>query len=109
MKCLKSVIKDGTALELFGALIEAQGGNPAIIHDTALLPTAKYKIEVQATESGYITSMGANDIGVAAMLLGAGRADKDDEIDLSVGIILKKKIGDSVQKGEVTRRHLFEY
>ncbi len=44
--------------------------------------------------------MGANDIGVAAMLLGAGRADKDDEIDLSVGIILKKKIGDSVQKGE---------
>ena len=45
--------------------------------------------------------MGANDIGVAAMLLGAGRADKDDEIDLSVGIILKKKIGDSVIKGEV--------
>ena len=98
---LEHVIKDGTALELFGALIEAQGGNPAIIHDTTLLPTAKYKIEVQAAKSGFITSMGANDIGVAAMLLGAGRADKDDEIDLSVGIILKKKIGDSVQKGEV--------
>lgn len=98
---LEHVIKDGTALELFGTLIKAQGGNPAIIHDTTLLPTAKYKIEVQAAKSGYITSMGANDIGVAAMLLGAGRADKDDEIDLSVGIILKKKIGDSVQKGEV--------
>ncbi len=98
---LEQVIKDGTALELFGTLIEAQGGNRAIIHDTTLLPTAKYKIEVQAEKSGYITSMGANDIGVAAMLLGAGRADKDDEIDLSVGIILKKKIGDSVQKGDV--------
>ncbi len=98
---LERVINDGTALELFGALIEAQGGNPQIIHDTTLLPTAKYKIEVHAAKSGYITSMGANDIGIAAMLLGAGRADKDDEIDLSVGIILKKKIGDSVQKGEV--------
>ncbi|MBO1911983.1 pyrimidine-nucleoside phosphorylase, partial [Microvirga sp. 3-52] len=81
---LEQVIKDGSALELFGTLIEAQGGNRAIIHDTTLLPTAKYKIEVQAARSGYITSMGANDIGVAAMLLGAGRADKDDVIDLSV-------------------------
>ena len=98
---LERVIKDGSALELFGTLIEAQGGNPAIIHDTTLLPTAKYKIDIQAAKSGYVTSMGANDIGVAAMLLGAGRADKDDEIDLSVGIILKKKIGDSVQQGEV--------
>ncbi|QUW22071.1 pyrimidine-nucleoside phosphorylase [Sporosarcina sp. Marseille-Q4063] len=98
---LEQVINDGTALELFGTLIEAQGGNRAIIHDTALLPTAKYKIEVQAARSGYITEMGANDIGVAAMLLGAGRADKNDVIDLSVGIVLKKKIGDSVQKGDV--------
>ena len=97
---LEQVIKDGTALELFGALIEAQGGNRAIVHDTSLLPTAKYKIEVLASRSGYITEMGANDIGVAAMLLGAGRADKDDVIDLSVGIVLKKKIGDSVQKGD---------
>ena len=98
---LERVIKDGTALELFGTLIEAQGGNRAIIHDTTLLPTAKYKINVQATQSGYITEMGANDIGVSAMLLGAGRADKDDVIDLSVGIVLKKKIGDFVNKGDV--------
>jgi pyrimidine-nucleoside phosphorylase len=98
---LEQVIKDGSALELFGTLIEAQGGNRAIIHDTALLPTAKYKIEVQAARSGYITEMGANDIGVAAMLLGAGRADKEDVIDLSVGIVLKKKIGDPVKKGDV--------
>ena len=50
--------------------------------------------------SGYVTKMEADDIGVAAMLLGAGRATKDDEIDLAVGIVLSKKIGDAVQEGE---------
>ncbi|MEK5039305.1 pyrimidine-nucleoside phosphorylase [Sporosarcina sp. FSL K6-3457] len=97
---LKAVIADGSALELFGKLIEAQGGNAAIIHDPSLLPTAKFQIEVPALASGYITKMEADDIGVAAMLLGAGRATKDDEIDLAVGIVLRKKIGDAVQQGE---------
>ncbi|WP_203246416.1 pyrimidine-nucleoside phosphorylase [Sporosarcina beigongshangi] len=97
---LKAVIADGSALELFGKLIEAQGGNAAIIHDVSLLPTAKYQIEVPALTSGYVTKMEADDIGVAAMLLGAGRATKEDEIDLAVGIVLRKKIGDSVQQGE---------
>lgn len=97
---LEAVVKDGTALKLFGDLIEAQGGNREIIHDTSLLPAAKFQLPVLATRSGYVTSMGADDIGVAAMLLGAGRATKEDEIDLSVGIVLKKKIGDAVQEGE---------
>ncbi|MCZ2259508.1 pyrimidine-nucleoside phosphorylase [Sporosarcina sp. G11-34] len=97
---LKAVIQDGSALELFGRLIEAQGGNPEIIHNTDLLPTAKYQIDVIAEQSGFITKMEADDIGVAAMLLGAGRATKDDEIDLSVGIVLQKKIGDFVKKGD---------
>lgn len=97
---LKAVIKDGSALELFGDLIEAQGGNRAIIYDISLLPTAKFQIPVLATRTGFVTHMGADDIGVAAMLLGAGRATKDAEIDLSVGILLKKKIGDAVQEGE---------
>lgn len=97
---LKAVIDDGSALELFGKLIEAQGGNASIIHDTSLLPTAKHQIEVPATASGYVTKIEADDIGVAAMLLGAGRATKEDRIDLAVGIVLTKKIGDLVQKGE---------
>lgn len=97
---LLAVIKDGSALAIFGKLIEAQGGNAEIIHNPSLLPTAKYQIEVPAPSSGYITKMEADDIGVAAMLLGAGRATKEDEIDLAVGIVLTKKIGDSVQQGE---------
>ena len=97
---LENVIKDGSALELFGELIEAQGGDKAILHNTALLPTAKFQIPVAANRSGYITAMEADDIGIAAMLLGAGRATKEDEIDLAVGIVLKKKIGEAVEEGE---------
>lgn len=97
---LENVIEDGSALELFGDLIEAQGGNKAIIHDPTLLPTAKFQIPVVASRTGYIAKMEADDIGIAAMLLGAGRATKEDEIDLAVGIVLKKKIGDAVEKGE---------
>ncbi|GEN84990.1 pyrimidine-nucleoside phosphorylase [Sporosarcina luteola] len=99
-KMLEAVIADGTALELFGRLIEAQGGDARIIHDTSLLPTAKYQIEVPALSSGTISKMEADEIGVAAMLLGAGRATKEDEIDLAVGIMLKKKIGDEVKAGD---------
>ena len=73
---------------------------PKLFMNTSLLPTAKYQIEVLAEHSGFITKMEADDIGVAAMLLGAGRATKEDEIDLSVGIVLKKKIGDAVKEGE---------
>lgn len=97
---LENVIKDGSALELFGELIEAQGGNKALIHDTTLLPTAKFQIPVKAKRAGYITEMQADDIGIAAMVLGAGRATKEDEIDLAVGIVLEKKIGDAVEEGE---------
>ncbi len=97
---IKAVIKDGSALRLFGDLIEAQGGNRGIIHDTSMLPEAEFQFPVLATKSGYVTGMDADEIGVAAMLLGAGRATKEAEIDLSVGIVLKKKIGDAVLKGE---------
>lgn len=97
---LKAVIEDGSALELFGRLIEAQGGNAELIRNPELLPMAKYQIEVCAEQSGFITKMEADEIGMAAMLLGAGRATKEDAIDLAVGIVLKKKIGDAVQKGE---------
>lgn len=97
---LQAVIKDGSALKLFGEFIKAQGGNEAVIHNLSLLPEAPYKVPMLAERSGYVSSIEADSIGLAAMLLGAGRATKDDVIDLSVGIILKKKIGDEVTKGE---------
>lgn len=97
---LQNVIDNGTALRLFRDLVEAQGGNPEMIDHPELLPTAKYQIEVPAVESGYVSTIDADEVGVAAMLLGAGRATKEDEIDLAVGIVLQKKIGEYVEAGE---------
>lgn len=97
---LEEVIENKKALALFGDLIEAQGGNRAVVEDVSLLPKATYEIPVVAEKSGYVTKIEADDIGIAAMLLGAGRATKEDEIDLAVGIVLHKKVGDYVEAGE---------
>ncbi|MGG0642701.1 pyrimidine-nucleoside phosphorylase [Sporosarcina gallistercoris] len=97
---LNQVIQDGSALELFAKFLEAQGGNPEIVKNPDLLPKAAHQFEVKSTSTGFVTKMEADEIGVAAMLLGAGRATKEDDIDLAVGIVLKKKIGDAVNTGE---------
>lgn len=97
---LQHVMDNGDALRLFGQLIKAQGGNEKVIENTNLLPQAQYQIEVPAVKSGYVSAIDADEIGVAAMLLGAGRATKEDVIDLAVGIMLRKKIGDYVEQGE---------
>lgn len=97
---LKEVMENGKALAIFGDLIEAQGGNPAVVSDLSLLPTAKFSRVIESTRAGYVTKIVADELGVAAMLLGAGRATKEDEIDLAVGITLHKKVGDAVEVGE---------
>lgn len=97
---LLDVIEDGSALEIFKQFIKWQGGNEKIVDDVSLLPQAAFKFEVPASEDGFITFMEADEIGTAAMLLGAGRATKESEIDLAVGIILNKKVGDAVSKGD---------
>lgn len=68
--------------------------------DPTLLPAAAQKIELKAKNSGTIQSIIADDIGTAAMMLGAGRATKESDIDLAVGLVLHKKVGDSVKAGE---------
>ena len=97
---LEEVIQNGKALEVFKEFIESQGGNPSVVDDPSLLPQAKYTFEVPAKEQGYVSHIVADEIGTAAMLLGAGRATKDSVIDLAVGIILHKKVGDSVKEGD---------
>lgn len=99
-KMLEEVIDNGKALEVFRQFIKAQGGNPAVVDDVSLLPQAKFVKQVPSQQEGYISFMEADEIGTAAMILGAGRATKDSKIDLAVGIVLHKKVGDYVEKGE---------
>lgn len=93
-------IENGKALKQFKTFIEAQGGDSQVIDDPNLLPAATYEIELLAKQSGIIQNMTANEIGHAAMMLGAGRATKNSNIDLSVGIVLHKKVGDKIEKEE---------
>jgi pyrimidine-nucleoside phosphorylase len=93
---MESVIADGSALRKFAEFIKAQGGDPAPVFDTSLLPVADIVYEVKAQKAGYVHRILAEEIGIACMTLGGGRETKESEIDLSVGIVLKKKNGDSV-------------
>ncbi|MCY8893183.1 pyrimidine-nucleoside phosphorylase [Bacillus spizizenii] len=97
---LEEVMKNGKALEKFKDFLKNQGGDSSIVDDPSKLPQAAYQIDVPAKEAGVVSEIVADEIGVAAMLLGAGRTTKEDEIDLAVGIMLRKKVGDKVEKGE---------
>lgn len=97
---LLDAIHSGKALAKFKEFLANQGGDASIVDDLTKLPQAKYKIELPAKQSGYISRMVADEIGVASMILGAGRATKEDAIDLAVGLVLHKKVGDKVEEGE---------
>ncbi|WP_414047229.1 pyrimidine-nucleoside phosphorylase [Macrococcus equi] len=97
---LQEVIRNGKALEKFKTFLSNQGGDPSVVDDVTKLPQAKYKIEVPVKQTGVVSKIVADEIGVASMLLGAGRATKEDSIDLAVGLMLRKKVGDKVEEGE---------
>jgi pyrimidine-nucleoside phosphorylase len=97
--CQKT-IADGSALERFRRVVEAQGGSPRAIDDLFLLPQPKRRIPITADRSGVVRWLAAKPIGQATMLLGAGRARVDSTIDPAVGVLLHKKLGDPVDAGE---------
>lgn len=97
---LIAVMKNGQALQKFKQFLENQGGDGSIVDAPEKLPQAKYQIEVPAKDEGFVSEIVADEIGIAAMILGAGRATKEDEIDLAVGLMLRKKVGDAVKIGE---------
>lgn len=99
-KLLQRQLENGEALAKFKQFIAAQGGNAAVADDIALLPQAAELVEVKAAAAGYISAIDAEELGIAAMLLGAGRATKEASIDYSVGITIRKKVGDSVREGD---------
>jgi len=101
MEKAKEALRSGRALEKLAQFIEGQGGDPAVVEDYSLFPQPTTYQKVLAQESGYITEIQARSIGLASQHSGAGREKKEDPIDLSAGIILRKKVGDPVAKGDV--------
>ncbi|MBR0039810.1 MAG: pyrimidine-nucleoside phosphorylase [Oscillospiraceae bacterium] len=97
---LLSTIADGSALKKLAELVEAQYGDPRAVYDTSLLPAAPATLEVPAEKGGWVGHIEAEDVGLVSMKLGGGRATKESTIDLSVGVVLKKKVGDRVEAGE---------
>lgn len=93
-------VRSGAALEKLARMVEAQGGDPRAVYDTGLLPEAAVKLPVTAERGGYVRRIHAEQAGLVSMHLGGGRATKDSVIDLSVGLILDKKVGDRVEPGE---------
>ena len=97
---LKQVIEDGSALNKLADFVQAQGGNPKAVYDTALLPKASIVEEITSGCDGYISKIDCDEIGICSLILGGGRETKESLIDLSVGLILHKKVGDHVKEGE---------
>lgn len=97
---IKEALESGAALEKLKEFVTNQGGNPMIAEDYSLFPQASHIVEIKSEKTGYIDKIEAEAIGVSAMVLGAGRETKEDELDLSAGIILKKKVGDFVNEGD---------
>lgn len=103
-ECLQAAteaIASGRAFEVFCSMVEAQGGNAEWVKHPELFPKAAYTREVTASQTGYIARVNAEAYGEAALLLGAGRNKKEDAIDFTAGIVLSKKTGDFVRKGEL--------
>ncbi len=97
---LEEALQTGAALDKFKEMVQNQGGDTTVIDHPDQLLSAKYTVELPAKKAGVVTKIVANEIGVAAMMLGAGRQTKEDAIDHAVGLKLRKKVGDSVQEGD---------
>ncbi|MBR5516527.1 MAG: pyrimidine-nucleoside phosphorylase [Firmicutes bacterium] len=101
MEMTKKAMEDGSGLTKLAQFIEAQGGNPEVINDYSLFPQHSITAQLTAREDGYVQAIKAKQIGLASQQTGAGRATKDDQIDLSAGIKVMKKVGDEVKAGDV--------
>lgn len=97
---LKYAVKSGKALQKLAEFVEAQGGPADAVFNTELLPKAEYTMDIPSPLEGYVSGIACDEIGMCSLMLGGGRETKDSAVDLSVGLVLRKKKGDYVKKGE---------
>ena len=98
---IDEAITSGRALQTLQHFIEESGGPKNLVNDYNLLPQAKYSYDVKSTKAGYVSKIKTEEIGKAAMVIGAGRATKDSIIDHAVGLRVMKKVSDKVNVGDV--------
>jgi pyrimidine-nucleoside phosphorylase len=96
----EQLIASGKALETFRRMVELQGGDARSIDDPKKLPQARYTMTLSSPRAGYLTSLQCEQVGTACVILGGGRERKEDSVDPAVGIVLHKKVGDTVSVGE---------
>ena len=99
-RIMLNVLENGSALRKFKEMVENQGGDPCVADDFGLFPMAAHLREVKAVSGGLVQAIDAQEIGLAAMMLGAGRETKNDAVDPAAGLVLCKKTGDRVREGE---------
>ncbi|HJX85501.1 MAG TPA: hypothetical protein VJ723_14270, partial [Candidatus Angelobacter sp.] len=94
------LIANGAAFKKFAEIVRLQGGNEKALDDLSLLPQAQNRVDIPSAEAGQVTGMDCEKVGIASLVLGGGRERKEDDVDHAVGIVLHKKVGDKVAKGE---------
>ncbi len=99
-EALEKAVADGSALEKMAEFVEAQGGDSRAVYDPSLLPKADLTLQVASPAEGYVSRIVCDEVGMCSLLLGGGRETKESKIDLSVGLVLCKKVGDPVKRGE---------
>lgn len=101
VEMLRKTISDGSALKKLAQFVEAQGGAAEAVYNPSMLPTASIVEPIVSETEGFITHIECDEIGICSLILGGGRETKESVIDLSVGLVLEKKVGDFVKKGDV--------
>lgn len=97
---LEEAVSSKKALDKLAEFVKAQGGDPQAVYNPEMLKLAELVYEVEAPQTGYVSHIDCDEIGICSLILGGGRETKESDIDLSVGILLKKKVGAFVNKGE---------
>jgi pyrimidine-nucleoside phosphorylase len=97
---LREAIADGSAIRKFREFVQAQGGDPCVVDQPEIMPQARRRVDVVAQEAGYVQQLDALPVGIACKELGGGRLYKGAPLDLAVGVEMRKKVGDQVEKGE---------
>lgn len=100
LEMLDEAVRSGLAIKKLAEFVRAQGGDDAAVYNPELLKLAPLQVEIKASQSGYVKHIDCDEVGLCSMILGGGRETKDSSVDLSVGLLLKKKVGDKVSSGD---------